>query len=87
MTDYALPAARTGAITGLDLRPPAPHPDCDVSDLLDLIATEHPNPALLQVNTGATKSAGGDTPYAAIPGHSRSIPSSSQTPPAPSRSG
>jgi hypothetical protein len=35
-----------------------------VSDLLDLIAAENPNPALLQVNTGVARSAGGDTPYA-----------------------
>jgi Protein of unknown function (DUF2470) len=38
--------------------------DRDVSGLLDLIATENPNPALLQVNTGAATSTGGDTPYA-----------------------
>jgi hypothetical protein len=34
-----------------------------VSGLLDLIATEGPNPALLQVNTGAAEAAVGDTPY------------------------
>ncbi len=39
-------------------------PSSDVSGLLDLIATEHPNPALLQVNTETI--AGGDTPYALI---------------------
>jgi hypothetical protein len=39
-------------------------PSSDVSGLLDLIATEHPNPALLQVNTDDM--AGGDTPYALI---------------------
>ena len=38
-------------------------PAGDVSGLLDLIATESPNPALLQVNTGAAEAAGGDTPY------------------------
>src|SRR5882757_6174693 len=39
-------------------------PSSDVSGLLDLIATEYPNPALLQVNND--DSAGGDTPYALI---------------------
>jgi hypothetical protein len=39
-------------------------PPSDVSGLLDLIAAENPNPALLQVNTDTT--AGGDTPYALI---------------------
>jgi uncharacterized protein DUF2470 len=39
-------------------------PSPDVSGLLDLIATEHPNPALLQVNSD--DSAGGDTRYALI---------------------
>ncbi|MDT5129196.1 MAG: hypothetical protein QOH54_4840, partial [Mycobacterium sp.] len=38
-------------------------PAGDVSGLLDLIATESPNPALLQVNTGAAEAAGGDTPH------------------------
>jgi hypothetical protein len=36
----------------------------DVSGLLDVIAAESPNPALLQVNTGEAQAAGGDTPYA-----------------------
>ncbi|MBB5166612.1 DUF2470 domain-containing protein [Mycobacterium sp. AZCC_0083] len=36
----------------------------DVPGLLDLIATQNPNPALLQVNTGAEQAAGGDTAYA-----------------------
>ncbi|WP_319448434.1 MULTISPECIES: DUF2470 domain-containing protein [unclassified Mycobacterium] len=36
----------------------------DVSSLLDLIATESPNPALLQVNTGEAAAVRGDTPYA-----------------------
>jgi hypothetical protein len=39
-------------------------PRVDVSGLLDLIATECPNPALLQVNTDNTAS--GDTPFALI---------------------
>jgi hypothetical protein len=34
-----------------------------VADLLDLVAAQNPNPALLQVNTGWTQAAGGDTPY------------------------
>jgi hypothetical protein len=36
----------------------------EVAELLDLIATESPNPALLQVNTGQDGAARGDTPYA-----------------------
>jgi hypothetical protein len=39
-------------------------PSSDVSELLDLIAAEHPNPALLQVNTERT--VGGDKPHALI---------------------
>lgn len=39
-------------------------PSSDVSGLLDQIATENPNPALLQVNTDDV--ANGDTPYALI---------------------
>jgi hypothetical protein len=38
----------------------------DVSGLLDLIAEKNPNPALLQVNTGATQASGGDTPYSLV---------------------
>jgi Protein of unknown function (DUF2470) len=42
-------------------------PASDVSELLDLIATENPNPALLQVNTDATHgSESSDTPYSLI---------------------
>ena len=37
----------------------------DVSSLLDLIATAHPNPALLQVNTEMSAHAG-DTPYSLV---------------------
>jgi hypothetical protein len=36
----------------------------DVPGLLDLIATEHPNPALLQVNTGTEQAVSDDTAYA-----------------------
>lgn len=39
-------------------------PARDVPGLLDLIAAESPNPALLQVNTGAEQVACGDTAYA-----------------------
>lgn len=38
----------------------------EVSDLLDLVAMESPNPALLQVNTGEAEAARGDTPYALV---------------------
>jgi hypothetical protein len=41
-----------------------PVPAGDVGGLLDLIATEHPNPALLQVNNGAPTD--GETPYALV---------------------
>jgi hypothetical protein len=42
-------------------------PQADVSELLDLIATENPNPALLQVNTDGTPSGdSSDTPYSLI---------------------
>ena len=41
-------------------------PSCEVSGMLDLIATESPNPALLQVNTGQEQAARGDTPYALV---------------------
>jgi hypothetical protein len=39
-------------------------PASEVSGLLDLIASERPNPALLQVNTGEDQAGRGDTPYA-----------------------
>ncbi|MGA9376424.1 MAG: DUF2470 domain-containing protein [Mycobacterium sp.] len=39
-------------------------PDGEVAVMLDLIATENPNPALLQVNTGSAEASRGDTPYA-----------------------
>jgi hypothetical protein len=38
----------------------------DVAGLLDLIAEQNPNPALLQVNTGRTQAEGGDTPYTLV---------------------
>jgi hypothetical protein len=38
--------------------------NADTSELLDLIAAESPNAALLQVNTGESQAARGDTPYA-----------------------
>lgn len=41
-------------------------PTRDVSGLLDLIAADDPNPALLQVNTGTADAATGDTPYALV---------------------
>ncbi|MBJ7340806.1 DUF2470 domain-containing protein [Mycolicibacterium sp.] len=41
-------------------------PPSNVSELLDLIATESPNPALLQVNTASARAGGGDTPYALL---------------------
>lgn len=39
-------------------------PEGEVAGMLDLIATDNPNPALLQVNTGADDASRGDTPYA-----------------------
>ena len=41
-------------------------PTRDVSAMLDLIAADNPDPALLQVNTGAADAATGDTPYALV---------------------
>src|SRR3954463_11266815 len=41
-------------------------PGADVAELLDLVAAENPNPALLQVNTGSDEAASGDTPYALV---------------------
>jgi hypothetical protein len=65
MTDYAPLPLREPVRSLVWIRGRLHHiPNRDVSDLLDLIATENPNPALLQVNTGATESTGGDTPYA-----------------------
>ena len=65
MTDYAPLPLREPVRSLVWIRGRLHHiPNRDVSDLLDLIATENPNPALLRVNTGATESAGGDTPYA-----------------------
>ena len=39
-------------------------PDAEVAGMLDLVAAENPNPALLQVNTGSAQASRGDTPYA-----------------------
>src|SRR3954447_11552665 len=65
LTDYAPLPLREPVRSLVWIRGRLHHiPNRDVSDLLDLIATENPNPALLQVNTGATASTGGDTPYA-----------------------
>jgi hypothetical protein len=65
MTDYAPLPLREPVRSLVWIRGRLHHiPDRDVSDLLDLIAAENPNPALLQVNTGVARSAGGDTPYA-----------------------
>lgn len=41
-------------------------PAGEVAGLLDLIATEHPNPALLQVNTDSQAVSGQDTAYALV---------------------
>src|ERR1700712_4621901 len=67
MTDYAPlplrePVRSLVWISGRLHDVPAP----DVSGLLDLIAAEHPNPALLQVNTDTARSAAGDTPYSLV---------------------
>jgi hypothetical protein len=67
MTDYAPlplrePVRSLVWISGRLYDVPAPN----VSGLLDLIAAEHPNPALLQVNTDTTRSAAGDTPYSLV---------------------
>lgn len=41
-------------------------PTLGVPGLLDLIAAKNPDPALLQVNTGAQRPARGDTPYSLV---------------------
>jgi hypothetical protein len=65
MTDYAPLPLREPVRSLVWIRGRLHHiPSHDVSGLLDLIAAENPNPALLQVNTGATEAACGDTPYA-----------------------
>jgi hypothetical protein len=65
MTDYAPLPLREPVRSLVWIRGRLHHiPSTDVSGLLDLIAAENPNPALLQVNTGTTEAARGDTPYA-----------------------
>ena len=41
-------------------------PPSGLSGLLDMIAEQNPNPALLQVNTGSEQAEGGDTPYTLV---------------------
>jgi hypothetical protein len=64
MTDYAPLPLREPVRSLVWIRGRLHHiPAGDVSELLDLIATQSPNPALLQVNTDP-KAASGDTRYA-----------------------
>jgi hypothetical protein len=65
MTDYAPLPLREPVRSLVWIRGSVHHiPEGDVAELLDLIATANPDPALLQVNTGAVDATGGDTPYA-----------------------
>lgn len=65
MTDYAPLPLREPVRSLVWLSGRLHHvPARDVAGLLDLIAEENPNPALLQVNTGASDADTGDTPYA-----------------------
>lgn len=65
LTDYAPIPLREPVRSLVWIRGRVQHvPAGDVAGTLDLIATESPNPALLQVNTGQQQAAGGDTPYA-----------------------
>jgi hypothetical protein len=65
MTDYAPLPLREPVRSLVWIRGRVHHiPAGDVSELLDLIATQSPNPALLQVNTDPSVAASGDTPYA-----------------------
>jgi hypothetical protein len=65
LTDYAPLPLREPVRSLVWIRGRLQHvPAGDVSGLLDLIATESPNPALLQVNTGEAAAVRGDTPYA-----------------------
>ncbi len=67
MTDYAPLPLREPVRSLVWIRGRVHHiPEGDVSELLDLVAAENPNPALLQVNTGADEAASGDTPYALV---------------------
>lgn len=64
LTDYAPLPLREPVRSLVWIRGRLQHvPRSDVSGLLDLIAAESPNPALLQVNTGEAQAARGDTPY------------------------
>jgi len=65
LTDYAPLPLREPVRSLVWIRGRLYHvPASDVSELLDLIATDSPNPALLQVNTDEAAAACGDTPYA-----------------------
>jgi hypothetical protein len=67
MTDYAPLPLREPVRSLVWIRGRLHHvPSTEVSALLDLIATESPDPALLQVNTGQAEAARGDTPYALV---------------------
>lgn len=67
MTDYAPLPLREPVRSLVWIRGRLHHvQSAEVSDLLDLIATESPDPALLQVNTGEAEAARGDTPYALV---------------------
>lgn len=67
MTDYAPLPLREPVRSLVWIRGRLHHvPSAEVADLLDLVATESPNPALLQVNTGQSEAARGDTPYALV---------------------
>ena len=65
LTDYAPLPLREPVRSLVWIRGRLHHvPNAEVSSLLDLVAAESPNPALLQVNTGQDQAARGDTPYA-----------------------
>lgn len=67
LTDYAPLPLREPVRSLVWIRGRVHHiPGGDVSELLDLVAAENPDPALLQVNTGADEAASGDTPYALV---------------------
>lgn len=67
LTDYAPLPLREPVRSLVWIRGRLHHvPSAEVSDLLDLIATESPDPALLQVNTGEAEALRGDTPYALV---------------------
>ncbi|WP_029116182.1 DUF2470 domain-containing protein [Mycobacterium sp. URHB0044] len=67
LTDYAPLPLREPVRSLVWIRGRVHHiPGADVAELLDLVAAENPNPALLQVNTGSDEAASGDTPYALV---------------------